>query len=334
MTTHTTLKFAISPSWHRLLTQLGLNVGEVLKRADLPADLFARTNAGLSTEAYFRLWQAIEDDCGDPEFPIHILRELNSEAFSPPLFAAYCSPDLNTALSRLRQFKPLVCPMTLDLDINDVATTVTLRFLDTRWEVPESLITLEVGFFVQLARMATRETIVPLGVTAPAALPANPACEAFFGVPPEVGRDITITFKAEDARRPFITENAEMWAFFEPGLRKRLSEINADTGMAERVRSALLELLPVGKGGVDDLAGHLHVSKRTLQRRLSSEGTTVKAILSQVREELARYYITQSDLPYAQISFLLGYEDPNSFFRAFHAWTGDTPESVRSRAMH
>ena len=32
----------------------------------------------------------------------------------------------------------------------------------------------------------------------------------------------------------------------------------------------------------------------------------------------------------AEISFLLGYDDPNSFIRAFHGWTGNTPERMRS----
>ncbi|MBP0012560.1 MAG: helix-turn-helix transcriptional regulator [Roseofilum sp. SBFL] len=70
----------------------------------------------------------------------------------------------------------------------------------------------------------------------------------------------------------------------------------------------------------------------TVQRRLGNEGTSFKLILTKVREELARYYITKSELPYTQISLLLGYEDPNSFFRAFHSWTGTTPDRIRSQA--
>ncbi len=34
-----------------------------------------------------------------------------------------------------------------------------------------------------------------------------------------------------------------------------------------------------------------------------------------------------------EISFLIGHGDPNSFYRAFHAWTGQTPERVRAAAM-
>ncbi|MCC6612982.1 MAG: helix-turn-helix transcriptional regulator [Anaerolineae bacterium] len=48
---------------------------------------------------------------------------------------------------------------------------------------------------------------------------------------------------------------------------------------------------------------------------------------------LARTYLAKSDYSSGQIAFLLGYEDPNSFFRAFRAWTGQTPEGVRAQAQ-
>jgi AraC-like DNA-binding protein len=44
---------------------------------------------------------------------------------------------------------------------------------------------------------------------------------------------------------------------------------------------------------------------------------------------LAKHYLKNSDVTGAEISFLLGFEDPNSFFRAFHTWAGETPGQVR-----
>jgi len=52
------------------------------------------------------------------------------------------------------------------------------------------------------------------------------------------------------------------------------------------------------------------------------------------RESLAKYYLTTSAMTGAEISFLLGFEDPNSFFRAFHTWTGQTPRSMREATLH
>ena len=78
-----------------------------------------------------------------------------------------------------------------------------------------------------------------------------------------------------------------------------------------------------------DIADRLAVSTRTLQRRLGDEGTSFQQELSALREELARHYLTNTACSSAEISFLLGYADPSSFYRAFHDWTGVTPERVR-----
>ena len=68
----------------------------------------------------------------------------------------------------------------------------------------------------------------------------------------------------------------------------------------------------------------------SLQRRPRQEGTTFQKVLDELREELARHYLSTSHYSSEEIAFLLGYEEPNSFFRAFRAWTGQTPEVVRA----
>lgn len=62
------------------------------------------------------------------------------------------------------------------------------------------------------------------------------------------------------------------------------------------------------------------------------DGVTFRDLVRDVRTVLARHYVKTTALPYAEVSFLLGFEEPSSFFRAFREWTGATPERVRSRA--
>lgn len=71
------------------------------------------------------------------------------------------------------------------------------------------------------------------------------------------------------------------------------------------------------------------MSKRTLQRRLREEDTTFLEVLSSTRLQLANHYLANTPLSFVEISFLLGFGDPNSFYRAFHEWTGKTPQRVR-----
>jgi AraC-like DNA-binding protein len=120
-----------------------------------------------------------------------------------------------------------------------------------------------------------------------------------------------------------------MWQVFEPELRRRLSQLDATASTSERVRAVLLELLPGNEATIEKTAERLGMSKRTLQRRLEDEGENFRALINTCRENLARHYLRNTSLPGYEIAFLLGFEDPNSFYRAFMAWTGQTPETAR-----
>jgi AraC-like DNA-binding protein len=67
------------------------------------------------------------------------------------------------------------------------------------------------------------------------------------------------------------------------------------------------------------------MSSRTLQRRITEDGTSFRRLVSDARRELARHYLLQPSLELVETACLLGYEDPNSFFRAFREWEGMTP---------
>ncbi|RML95578.1 Transcriptional regulator, AraC family [Pseudomonas syringae pv. maculicola] len=81
---------------------------------------------------------------------------------------------------------------------------------------------------------------------------------------------------------------------------------------------------------MQQISRKLGVSTRTLQRRLQDEGTTFQQTLDTLRDSLARHYLRSTAMSSAQISFLLGFEDANSFARAFQSWTGSTPGKVRA----
>jgi AraC-like DNA-binding protein len=69
-----------------------------------------------------------------------------------------------------------------------------------------------------------------------------------------------------------------------------------------------------------------------MQRRLGELGTTYQDVLDDVRQRAARRLLTNTDYGTGEIAFLLGFEEVNSFMRAFHAWEGTTPAKWRERA--
>jgi AraC-like DNA-binding protein len=328
--------YAVWHGWRLLLQDLALHPANVLRRAQLPGDLFARDSASLDTPQYFKLWTALEaeaetGDRADPAaLPLRIAQAMSADWFEPALFAALCSADLNAALTRIAKYKRLVAPMALQVDTTPQHTRLTLAWLDKTLPPPPVLVAFELVFFVQLARLATRSPVQPIGLVCPPPLGHETQYEAYFGCKVTAGAVPTVIFRAEDANRPFLTANHGMWSFFEPALRKRLHDLDRQATMTERVRSALLEALPAGDLAMDTICRKLGVSSRTMQRRLRDESGSFQRTLDQVRESLAQHYLAHSAMTGAEISFLLGFEDPNSFVRAFQAWTGTTPQTARA----
>lgn len=329
-----TLEYAVDSGWRVWFKDIGIEVEDVLRRAELPLDLFSRGAVRLPGDEYHQLWLAIEAEVGDPLFPIIAARSIRSEAFSPAMFAALCSPNLQVALDRLSMYKPLIAPMRLSLhEATGGAIDLKIEWLDVAHQPPRSLVAVELLFFVTLARLATRERVVPARVFTPEPPEPAGAYAEYLGVLIERGVDHRVRFAAEDMSRPFLTADDRMWEAFEPGLRKRLAELDESATVAERVKAALLEGLPSGRSSMDAVSRQLSVSKRTLQRRLSREGTTFQSVLQNTRHSLATHYLESTSLAAAEISFLLGFEEPNSFYRAFSDWTGSTPDSVRRAAL-
>ncbi|HEX4247977.1 MAG TPA: AraC family transcriptional regulator ligand-binding domain-containing protein, partial [Pseudonocardia sp.] len=297
--------------------------------AGLPEGLLSAGPAPLSPLDYFALWRAIEEESADELLPIRIGRAFSAEVFDAPLFAALCSPNLNVAAARLTVHKRLIGPMRMTVEHAAAETAVRYHWPEPL-RPPNVLVAAELLFWVALARIATRSEVRPLRVGMPEPPAATEEYRAFLGVPIERTPEQLIVFSASDAARPFLTANEPMWRFFEPELRRRLAELTDGATTTERVRAALLEMLPAGTATIQAVARELTVSTRTLQRRLRAESTTFQALLGATREALARHYLRTGGMPATEIAFLLGYEDTNSFYRAFHSWTGETPHRVRT----
>jgi AraC-like DNA-binding protein len=321
--------YAIDTTWRTLLRDLGVAPADVLRRAGLPDDLLAQPSVRLPASAYYGLWNAIEQEVGDPLLPLRLCEAVRAESFSPPLFAALCSPDLLVAARRIGRYKALIGPIRFT-----VAETADVVTIEMAWPgtipPPASLVVMELLFCVTLARMGTRAPIRPIGVTTLLTPEPRDAYAAFLGTPILRGPAHRVIFERADALRPFLTANDALWAAFEPELRRRLSDLEEHASTIERVRAVLLEGLPGGVISVEAVAAKLALSKRTLQRRIEAEGSSFAAILAQTREALARHYLRKTSLPAAEIAFLVGFGETASFYRAFRAWTGTTPEHART----
>lgn len=99
------------------------------------------------------------------------------------------------------------------------------------------------------------------------------------------------------------------------------------------LQQTMLKLLPDANASLPRVARELHVSVRTLQRRLDTRGLTWQQLLDRTREQLARQYLADRALTLSDISLLLGFSEQSAFTRAFKRWTGETPAQVRKQLL-
>lgn len=161
---------------------------------------------------------------------------------------------------------------------------------------------------------------------------AQAVFDAFFGCRVQFGAARTgVRFPLHYLSLPLLHSD--------PGLRLLLDQQAAamlqampDADAFDRaLQQTLLRMLPEGEAAVARVADAMHVSVRTLQRRLEVRGQTWQQMLDRSREELARQYLGDRGLSLSDIALLLGFSEQSAFTRAFRRWTGETPVQVRKR---
>lgn len=321
-------KFILDEKFGDLIKHFGIDVLEILKKAKVAEDVFLTKNPSMTKEEYFRFMDILGKSIDGPETVIKLATVEHIETFSPPIFAAYSSKDVITCIERLSRYKKLISPLIMDIKNENEYFTVEYRTSDIDEKLPQFLVEIEFIFLINILRKATKENIVPISVNM-TQVPQNGEISSYLGVLINKSDKNIISFKKTDLFVPFVSYNESMWKHFEPELTRRLSDLDKETSTSTKVQVALTELLPGGKSSIEDVAEKLNVSKRTLQRRLNEDGVTFRHLLNSVREKLAIHYLSKTNMSSYDIAYLLGYEEINSFLRAFSYWVGKNVSQYR-----
>ena len=321
-------------AWYRTMSdafrQRGLDADELLPACGVPVDATHKMDVQHLSDLYSAMWEQAVLRTGDPSLgltrPAHPLGAFG--VFGHMLLS---SPDVYTAAQSLARFAALVSP-TFAMDVTRAGATVQLTFRITggRRAAPIQRYDFVATVFLTGSQWITGQRMVPQVLYVPFPAPADTrpwreayGCPIVFGAPA-----FRADFNAADFDRPIPTSDPML-----ADICLRMTEQAAQDfgdGFAGQVRQALTKVLSKGDPRREQVAELLCVSERTLQRRLSEEGTSFAELLDAVRREVAERLLAQAQLSVTEMAHELGFSDPSNFYRACKRWFGVSPGALRA----
>ena len=325
-------KCHIPPAFWREMHRAGLSPEVLLRSAQLPATLHLNATACVTTAQYFSLWKTIEQMLPEPGLGIRLVEALDTAANPPSILIAYHGRDYRDGLLRLARFKQLCTPEELVCDERRGECAVTIKWLHAHEPVPAMVTDVTCTTLLELGRRGTGHRIIPSRVELARPGVATDVFKAYFQCPVvfDAPADVVV-LKSVDLNRPFRGHNPELLNLLTPVLATTLQELQALGSIVEQVKRVLKRSLASGRPELAKVARDLNMSDRTLQRRITEDGTTFRVLLTEARRELACQLLAAADSSLEESAYMLGYQDVNAFHRAFKEWEGVSPGAWRER---
>lgn len=319
------------PTFWRAMQNAGVEPAKALRAAGLSSSLHLDASATFSTAQLFAVWKAVETLSGDPAVALRLLQGADLRGHQPAFIAALYAADFRDAIGRIERFKRMgACEVFRTEETRDVWTIIK------DWPFanePEPAVSVDLSFIflLELGRRGSGRRIAPKRVELIRKGPASGELAEYFGGLIAFGSARNaMTLHRDDLALPFPGHSPEFLDLVTPGLASAFAELQEGTEIADRVKAVLKRCLASGRPEVAHVARQLGMSERTLQRRIAGEATTFRALLSDARRELSEQLLCDPAIQIDEVTYLLGYQDTTSFYRAFRDWAGISPGEWRA----
>jgi AraC-like DNA-binding protein len=311
----------------------GVQPAEILARTGLDPQALPEENARIPLPTYLSVIDRARALTNEPGLGVCWGLQMRVSAYGYLGFATMSAATLREALDLVIQFGPLISTaMNLRLDVEGETAILTLDeyadFANVRDVVVVARLT---GLWHTARTISGRD----LSVTADVAFP-EPAYHRRFAhlLPPTRFErpHNRAYFKASDLDVPLLMADKAALALARTQCETELASLSTGGRLVGTIRRLLLS----GEGGVRPLAEvakAVHMSPRTLRRKLALQGSSLSSLLGQERRNRAVSWLRSSDLSIEEMSDRLGYGSVQNFTRAFRQWTGATPAAFRRSSI-
>jgi len=315
------------------LQQEQLDAAAIFKQAGLNPALLGDNNARYPVRAMYKLWCAAQAASGDSAFGFNVGREWGSTSFNALGFAWLASGSLEEGFYRLQRYSKLV---------NNALVTQFYRSDNNyyfKFDTAEDPALVHhcardawLTAIIKMARLLYGEAFTPVEVLLngdnhdqTGALENYVRCPLVYQ---QVFNHIAIDVHTCEQQLP--TADPEFALLSDQLLMTRLNQV--DNTLSNQVRHIIHQELPNGNLSEQVVADKLHMSSRSLQRKLNDEQTNYYLLLTDARKKLAQAYIRSTQLSLNEIAYLLGFNNQANFTRAFKSWFLLSPSHYRQTA--
>lgn len=317
----------------------GIPAAQVLRGTGLDLDMLEEAKTRTSVEQYVTACANVIKQCDDPRLPFQVGQSIHLSAYGLYGFALLCSPTVRDGFDLAVRYHRLATPL---FSIGWRAQgDHFIWFFPNEFRVGYSGAVKTFLLAQQLAQHTThiqdiaRSDRKPLMIKVAHAAPPHAALyDEQLDCPVEFAAgatEIHYDHSLLDDRPPLT--NPVTLAMLREGCENLIGKISDGSSMTGQVQQLIMER-PGQFPTMEQVAEHLHLTPRTLRRRLTEEGTTFSEVYDQVRRDLAEKYLAAGEFTVEDIADLLGFTDASNFRNSFRRWTGLVPSEFRqSRAL-
>lgn len=320
----------------------GVPASALLAELGWPADALSASRDSVGVADYLALLAAGERLAGDPVFGLHVGLHARLSTYPFHGLVVCACTTLREAFAQTRRYEGLAHDLGRSrLEERDGVATY---YWDSPWlatatpaqarQLCDSVLAGILTFVSWLAheRLPVREIGLPYAEPDAAVKAAHAqvfGANVVYGVAGAHGR-----FDAALLDRPVPNADAGMFKVLQRHADELLAARRRETAEPRIVADARREvvaLLANDRARLDDVAGALGLTPRTLQRKLAEAGTNFHAVHDAARQALAEELLRDARLNLTDVAYMLGYREQSSFNRACREWFGNTPARTRER---
>jgi AraC-like DNA-binding protein len=312
-----------------LVVAAGISEEELLAPLGLDRASLSVPGAKVAVPVVVQLFQRARGLTGNPAIGIQLGLQMRASAHGYLGFAAMTASTLHEALETATRFvRTRTNALGLSLHVGDRSASLVIEERADFGPARDAILfAIAVGIW-QIGDALTGRHL--LG-SADFAFPRPGYVDMLNGFVPEMrfAQPVTqLVFDVSALGLPLTMSDPVSRQLAYSECERSLEELGVDQEILARVR----KLVARANGGfhsLDEVAGQLHVSSRTLKRRLATQGVTYSDLLEEQRREKALLLLRSSALSLDEVAEQLGYSDTSNFRRAFRRWTGLSPAAYR-----